>query len=76
MQAISKQRREVSEQRRLDWLCSRQAMRPYGRMSQECLPPAPASNAQSITPSQQPAAPAQQPADSNAEAAPAATPAS
>jgi hypothetical protein len=83
MQAISKQRREVSEQRRLDWLCSRQAMRPYGRMSQECLPPVPVSGAQpaapaqqSSAPAQQPAAPAQPPADSNVEAAPAATPAS
>ena len=71
MQAISKQRREISEQRRLDWLCSRQAMRPYGRMSQECLPPAPVSDAQPAA-----SAPVEQPADSNVEATPAETPAS
>jgi hypothetical protein len=71
MQAISKQRREVSEQRRLDWLCSRQAMRPmpYARMSQDCMPPAPKSDVQ-------PAAPAQQPAESGVDAKVAESPAS
>lgn len=47
MQAISEQRRALAEQRRHDWLCSRQPMSPraYARFADECSPSEPESKA-------------------------------
>lgn len=40
IQAIAEQRRAVAEQRRQDWLCARQALRPtpYGVPARDCAP--------------------------------------
>lgn len=68
MQAVSEQRRALSEQRRLDWLCSRQAMRPlpHARMSKDCVAAPPALDAEPA---------AAKPAAEAVESAPVETPA-